>query len=133
LIISGADLETMGLLRSIVQSQPQIHLLGESHSLDAIKSLKPDVILVGGSNMEAIEFCQRVLLQSPKTKVVLLSEEGREHQVNQAIGAGVNGVVLMRNLTTDTVRAISAVSKGHCFLSPEIAGAAVAFYRDNPL
>ena len=123
---------TQDAVRSIVQCQAEFEFLGRHATLDAIKSARPDVVLVDGHNGEAISFCERILVQAPKTKIVLLSDSSEEHHINRAIGAGVTGVVLKQNLEADVLKAINSVSKGHYFLSAEIADAVVAFYRNTP-
>jgi len=123
--------ETEEAVLAVVAPQMGIEFLGRHTTLDAIKSARPDIVLVEGHDGEIIDFCERILLQSPKTKIVLLSSTSEERHINQAIGAGITGVVLKLSLQTDVPKAISAVSKGHYYLSAEIADAVVAFYRNS--
>jgi DNA-binding NarL/FixJ family response regulator len=117
---------------SIIQLQAGIDYLGRHNTLESIKAARPDVVLVDGHDASTIEFCERILIQSPKTKIVLMSNSSEEHHINRAIGAGITGVVLNQSLATDVPKAINAVSKGHYYLSAEIADAVVAFYRNTP-
>jgi DNA-binding NarL/FixJ family response regulator len=132
IVVVTENQNTQDVVQRVVDNQAGIEFLGCCATLDTINLAHPDVVLVDGHNEQMMTFCGRILTQIPKAKIVLISDSSEERHINQAIGAGITGVVLKQSLESDVVKAINSVSKGHYYLSAEIADAVVAFYRNTP-
>lgn len=114
-------------VRSIVQSAPDIEIVGEAAtSDDAIKqsiSLCPDVLLIeshlpDGAGIAAI----RTIKQgSPLTRILVLTSRGDPASFTQAAAAGAIGYILKDIASEHLLNAIRAAFEHQTFLSPTIA------------
>jgi len=65
---------------------------------------------------------------SPRTKVILLTMHTEEHNVLQALRAGVKGCVTKTQAVEHLIVAIREVCAGGVYLSPSVSGAVVQAY-----
>jgi DNA-binding NarL/FixJ family response regulator len=95
----------------------------------------PDVVLMDISlpGMSGVEATRRVRLQSPHTRVVMLTVSAHEDDVNEAILAGASGYLLKDSSTTAIVSGIAAAARGEGLLSPAIAGRLLERMRGDDL
>lgn len=118
-------------LKLLVNSQPDMEVVGEAsdgrQAVESARETKPDVALldltmphVGG--MEAL---QRVLRESKKTRVVLLTMHDDPAYLRSVLAAGASGYVLKRSVDGDLLSAIRAVHKGGTFIDPSLANVLV--------
>jgi DNA-binding NarL/FixJ family response regulator len=64
----------------------------------------------------------RAILQArPKAKVVLLTMHTEDHQILQALHAGIKGYVLKSRAAEELVHAIHEVAKGRLYLTPSVS------------
>jgi len=80
-------------------------------------------------DMDGIEATRRIRKQSPKVKVIILTQYDNKEYVLSAIKAGAAGYVPKRALGSELVSAVRAVNRGESFLYPSAAAALIDDYR----
>lgn len=119
-------------LRLLLDAQEDMKVIGEAgNSKDAIfraRSLKPDVILLdvvmpGESGIEALP---RILKESPKTKVLVLSMQDDPSYVRQAFAVGASGYVLKEAADEEVVSAVREIAGGGHYVHPALGARMVA-------
>lgn len=86
-------------------------------------AVKPDVAVldIAMPNLNGIEAAQRISTQLPQTAIIILSMHSDEGYVLRALKAGARGYLLKDSAESDLIHAITAVSEGKAFFSPEIS------------
>ena len=121
-------------LNLMLSEEPDICIVGEaSDGEDAIRQVaehRPDVVVMDISmpNVDGIEATQRVIAESPGTKVLALSMHSGKRFVENMLRAGAAGYVLKESAPEDVVNAVRAVHLGDMYLSPSISGVVVSEY-----
>lgn len=119
-------------LRLLLDAQEDMKVIGEAgNSKDAIfraRALKPDVILLdvvmpGESGIEALP---RILKESPKTKVLVLSMQDDPSYVREAFAAGASGYVLKEAADEEVVSAVREIAGGGHYVHPALGARMVA-------
>ena len=119
-------------LRLLLDAQKDMKVIGEAgNSKDAIfraRALKPDVILLdvvmpGESGIEALP---RILKESPKTKVLVLSMQDDPSYVREAFAAGASGYVLKEAADEEVVSAVREIAGGGHYVHPALGARMVA-------
>jgi two-component system, NarL family, response regulator DevR len=125
LIADDHEMIRLGL-RSILESDPRIRVVGEAASpRDAVYQaalLRPDVVLLdvrmpGGSGIDA---CREILGRNLGSKVIMLTSYADEDAVYESIMAGASGYLLKEINKTGLIDAVIAVSEGRSLLDPEV-------------
>jgi DNA-binding NarL/FixJ family response regulator len=123
-------------LRAMLESEPDIELVGEaSTGLEAVAlavRLLPDVVLmdIKMPDLDGIEGTRRVMAESPKTRVLVVTMFEDDESVLAAMRAGARGYVVKGMRSTDAIRAIRAVAEGEAIFSPAIAGRLVSMLAE---
>jgi len=94
--------------------------------LEAVKlaaSLKPDVVLmdIKMPNLDGIEATRRIVSESPKSKVLMLTTFDADNHVIQALKAGASGYVLKDSEASAIVSSILAVVAGERVMASAVA------------
>jgi DNA-binding NarL/FixJ family response regulator len=124
-------------IRALLSLHNDIVIVGEaSEGQEAIykaRELAPDVIVmdIAMPGMDGLEATRRIAKQSPKTKVLILSQHDEKEYILSAIKAGCAGYMPKRALSSELVSAIRAVHKGDSFLYPSAATALISEYRTH--
>lgn len=109
-------------LRMLINTQPDMEVVGEAaDGQEAVqKSLeeKPDIVLMditmpGSSGIKAIE---ELRLESPRTRVLILTMHDDVAYLRSALAAGGSGYVVKKAADTELLSAIRAVHRGHTFV-----------------
>src|SRR5213078_2575131 len=125
LIADDHEMIRLGL-RSILESDPRIRVVGEAASpQDAVYQaalLRPDVVLLdvrmpGGSGIDA---CREILGRNLGSKVIMLTSFADEDAVYESIMAGASGYLLKEINKGALIDAVMAVSEGRSLLDPEV-------------
>jgi DNA-binding NarL/FixJ family response regulator len=77
-----------------------------------------DLSLAGGAGFG---WLGRLLAQSPRSKVIVLSVHDEPTVVQSALEAGASGFVLKRTIASDLLNAVDAVLAGERYVSPAIS------------
>ena len=96
-----------------------------SNGLEAIKfakKLKPDIVILDISmpEMNGIEAARRIKVDSPKTKIIMLSMHLDRRFITESLKAGARGYILKDSAFQEVVEAITEVLKGELFFSRKI-------------
>jgi two-component system, NarL family, response regulator NreC len=123
-------------LRVALKAEPTLEVVGEAAtgqaSVEVVRETKPDIVLMDVSlpDEEGTETARRLMSEFPLLKVLMVSAFSDADFVNRSIAAGASGYVVKSSGAHELVRAINTVMSGHTYLSPEIASAVVAAYRE---
>ncbi len=119
-------------LRLLLDRQEDIDVVGEAgNAKDAVfraRALKPDVILldVVMPGESGIEVLPKLLKESPKTKVLVLSMQDDPSYVREAFAAGASGYVLKEAADEEVVSAVREVAAGGNYVHPALGARMVA-------
>jgi DNA-binding NarL/FixJ family response regulator len=93
-------------------------------AIDLARQEVPDVVLMDISmpGIGGVEAARRIRIDSPHTRVVILTVSADEEDVNEAILAGASGYLLKDASVEEIVSGIAAAARGEGLLSPAIAG-----------
>jgi DNA-binding NarL/FixJ family response regulator len=114
-----------------------LEVVGEAstgeEAIELVATRVPDVVLMDISlpGISGVEATRRIRLQSPHTRVVMLTVSAHEEDVNEAILAGASGYLLKDSSTAAIVSGIAAAARGEGLLSPAIAGRLLERMRAN--
>lgn len=114
-------------IRALLATEEDIQVIGEAEdgqdALDKIEDLEPDVILLDllMPKMEGVEVIERVMLNNPRARFLVLTSFVADDKVFPAIKAGALGYLLKDSDPEELVQAIHQVYRGESSLSPVIA------------
>lgn len=105
-----------------LSSLKDFELIGEcscgEEALEVISRSEPDVILMDlkMTGMDGIATTEALLTFNPSLYILILTSFGSEHQIRDAINAGVRGYCLKDAPPEELVTAIKAVAEGGTYL-----------------
>jgi DNA-binding NarL/FixJ family response regulator len=114
-------------LKLLLESHPGFKVVSEAsdgnQAVNNATAVKPDVAVldVAMPNLNGIEAAQRISEQLPQTAIIILSMHSDEGYVLRALKSGARGYLLKDSAESDLIHAITAVSEGKAFFSPEIS------------
>src|ERR1035437_9223285 len=124
-------------VRALLEFADDVEVVGEaangSEALQMVKELSPDVVLmdIGMPFMDGLEATRRIHKETPKTKVLVVTQyDDREH-VFPIIEAGASGFVSKVAASLELVQGIRSVYQGDSYLSPPVAKVLVQGYRQG--
>ena len=126
LIADDQTLFRSGLAR-LLDGDDRVTVVGEAvDGLEAVKlaaALKPDVVLmdIKMPNIDGIEATRRIVAESPKSKVLMLTTFEADNHVIQALKAGASGYVLKDSEASAIVSSILAVVAGERVMASAVA------------
>ncbi len=126
LIADDQTLFRSGLAR-LLDGDDRVTVVGEAKDgLEAVKlaaALKPDVVLmdIKMPNIDGIEATRRIVAESPKSKVLMLTTFEADNHVIQALKAGASGYVLKDSEASAIVSSILAVVAGERVMASAVA------------
>lgn len=118
-------------LRSELDAMSGIEVVGEAETgdraVDLCSELKPDVVLMDISmpEMSGIVAMKLIKELGLDTKVLILSSYTYESFISETLKSGACGYVVKDGAIEDVVSAITTVSSGKIYLSPEVATSVV--------
>jgi len=139
LIVDDHTLVRAGLTR-LLQTFDQVNVVAEASNADQALEMqqlhKPDLVLMdlslpGRSGLDALS---EVLVQSPQTRVVMMSMHDDAVHVRDALDRGAAGFVVKDAAPQELELALRAAQAGQVFLSPQISAKMLApiLGRDKP-
>ncbi len=118
-------------LRALLATADDLEVVGEaadgSEAVALAAKLDPDIILmdVAMPGLGGLEATLEIRKQSPRSKILVLTQYAEPEYVRRFLKAGVSGYVLKKSAGSELVSAIRAVIRGGLALDPEIARAVV--------
>jgi DNA-binding NarL/FixJ family response regulator len=102
-------------------------------AIAAVEETAPDVVVMDLNmpGMSGLEATRRLSVQSPATRVLVLSVSAQEADVTEAILAGASGYVLKDGPIEEVVAGIRAAAAGQSVISPRIATLLLGRVRDS--
>ena len=119
---------------STMEQRLGLRVVGEaSDGSDAVRKseeLQPDLIVldVGLPRLNGIEAARRIRKLSPKSKILIVSQECSTDVAQEAFSAGVLGYVVKAHAGGELLMAVEAVREGRRFISSGLSG--LPFTRD---
>jgi two-component system response regulator DesR len=124
-----------GALAALLDIEQDIEVVGTSkngrEALDAVRKLRPDVLLTEMPELTGLELAAAVRADGPTPRVVILTTFARPGYLRRALDAGASGYVLKDAPSSRLADAIRRVHAGGRSIDPELA--AEAWGGDDPL
>jgi two-component system response regulator NreC len=133
LLVDDHEIVRAGL-RSLLESQPELEVVGEAASgeeaLTLAPKLKPDVVLMDVTmpGMSGAEATRELRRRMPDVNVLALTVHEEEVYFFEMLNAGACGYVPKRASPAVLLQAIRVVARGEVFLHPSVAGTLVQGY-----
>jgi len=121
-----------GYLR-LLERDPQIQVVGEAadvaQACQLAVEINPDIVVmdIALPGISGIEAVRRILSHQPRMRVLMFSMYDDVIFPARALEAGAHGYVTKASAPDVLVQAIHAVSRGECYLSPDMAKAMTAY------
>jgi DNA-binding NarL/FixJ family response regulator len=118
-----------------LEAEPGMTVVGQAgtaaEALRDAQAIKPDVMLVDLNipDRDGIELLAALRVQSPSTKLLVLSCYDDEFRVAEALRAGAQGYLVKTSELSEVIDGIRAIARGGAPLSQRIAGAVVRAMR----
>jgi NarL family two-component system response regulator LiaR len=109
ILVDGHTLVREGL-RLLLDKEPDIEVVGEAEdgreALKVVRATKHDVVVmeVRMPRLNGIEATRQILAASPKTKVVALSANSENRDVDGMLRAGARGFVIKGSTSQELLR-----------------------------
>jgi NarL family two-component system response regulator LiaR len=124
-------------LRTFLELQEDFEIVGEAAdgeaAVAAAQELHPDVVLMDlvMPQVDGIEAIRRLRVNSPATRVLVLTSFADERMVLPAVKAGAAGYLLKDAQPQELAQAIRAVSRGEALLHPAVAARLMREFSDE--
>ncbi len=114
-------------LRSILESEPDIEVVGEAsdghQALELAQDLLPDVVLtdIKMGDWDGVTATRRIRAAVPSARVIVLTNYDEDELVFAAIRAGASGYLLKEVQAEQLVNAVRTVAQGYSLVYPSVA------------
>ena len=114
-------------IRALLEKLPEVEVAGEAgdgrEALQLVKRHRPDVVLMDISmpGLNGLEASQRMAVECPDARVIILSMHDNEEYYWRALKAGAAGYLLKKAATIELATALEQVVHGEIYLSQEIS------------
>ncbi|HLZ63750.1 MAG TPA: response regulator transcription factor [Ktedonosporobacter sp.] len=134
LLVDDHALVREGLLQLFTLEQ-DIQVVGDAadgfEALRKVRQLRPDVVLmdVYMPIVDGITLTRQITQEFPEAAVIMLSVQGQQQQMLQAMKNGARGYLLKSASVREVAHAIRMVRTGGVFIEPGLTGAIVSEFR----
>jgi DNA-binding NarL/FixJ family response regulator len=125
LLVDDQALLRMGFAM-VLDAEDDLEVVGEAGdgltALDQVRALAPDVVLmdVRMPRMNGIEATERIAVQHPEVRVLVLTTFDLDEYAFAALRAGASGFLLKDAEPAELVAAIRAVASGEAVVAPRV-------------
>lgn len=136
LLADDHDLVRAGV-RVLLQGISGVKVLAEADdgrkALELVKIHQPDVVLmdIAMPGLNGLEATSRIVKESPRTRVIILSMHSSEEHVLGALRRGAAGYLLKDASPSELETAVRSVARGESYLSPPISRQVIEDYRQR--
>jgi DNA-binding NarL/FixJ family response regulator len=136
LVVDDQELVRAGLSK-LLSYDDDIDIVGECSDggevVDAVRSLRPDVVLmdIRMKEVDGAEATIRLQELDHPPPVLVLTTFGEDEIVAAALGAGARGFILKDTPADDLAAAIRCVADGGAWLDPQVTPAVLESYRHS--
>ena len=122
-------------LVTILRTDPEIDVVAEAgdgaEAIDAVRRHRPDVALldIRMPRLDGLAATRQICLDSPSTRVLVLTTFGQDDVVFAALRAGADGFLLKDTRPESLIAAVHAVASGESPLDPAVTAAVVGHFR----
>ena len=137
LLIDDSPIIRLGL-RSALEDYPDITIVGEAGTaadgIAAVAQHKPDVVLLDLHLPDKSGFhaCRELLKVRPQTRVLILTSNSNERNVQEAMTAGAKGYLLKDNDGASLAAGLRSIAAGDAVLDPSLAGQVLNLVKRRP-
>jgi DNA-binding NarL/FixJ family response regulator len=121
--------------RMIVQSQPDMHVVGEAadgkEAIDLVRRERPDVVLMD-IRMPHVDGIQATREVAGIARVVILTTFELDEYVFDALAAGASAFLLKAAPPEDLIKAIRVVAQGEALLAPSVTKRLIEEFARRP-
>lgn len=113
--------------RRMLEDEPDIHVVGEAgdgdEAIRLARQFRPKVIVMDCAlpSTSGLVATKKILAETPKTRVLMLSMHSEDTLVQQALEAGASGYILKNALDLELATAIRKVAGGEKVLAPQLS------------
>ncbi|MEY4387913.1 MAG: hypothetical protein RLY20_3196 [Verrucomicrobiota bacterium] len=117
-------------VKSVIAAQRSWDLCGEADNgrsaVELARRLKPDIAVLDVTmpELNGLDALRLIKVESPKTKVLILTMHDSEALAEEVLEAGAGGILLKSDAAELLPKAVAALVSGRSFLTPKINGAA---------
>lgn len=114
-------------LRNLLENETDFHVLGEAgdgiEAIEMVDRIKPDVLIVDMMmpGLNGLEVLRQALKRHSRMRVIVLSMQGTDTYVVEAMNNGASGYVLKDTGPGEIVNAVREVVHGGRYLSPRLS------------
>ncbi len=125
-------------IRALLVQSGEIDVVGEAadgrEAIERTAALDPDVVLldVAMPGLGGLEAALQIRRDSPRSKILVLTQYDDAAYVRRALKAGASGYVLKKAAGAELVQAIRNVHRGGLVLDPAIARGALEIAAPSP-
>jgi DNA-binding NarL/FixJ family response regulator len=120
LIVDDHEIFRRGL-RTVLETRPDFEICGEAtdglEAIEKTKALDPDVVVMDVSmpRVDGLQALRIIHGQSPRSKVLILSQHDSTFMLDAAVKAGAGGYVTKSQVSRCLLNAIDNLSQGRPF------------------
>ena len=114
-------------VRALLRLSDDIEVVGEAsdgrEAIEACQRLEPDVVLldINMPGLGGLEAAMTIRKESPRTRILVLTQYDDREYVARFLKLGVSGYVLKKTAGVELASAIRSVHRGGLVLDPEVA------------
>ena len=114
-------------LKMLLSLDPALEVTGDTgngaHVLALVERLRPDLLLLDLDlpNGHGVDIAREVKNGFPDTRILILTGSLNPAAIRRALAAGADGYVVKHEDSQELQRAIPAVLRGLCYISPAVA------------